>query len=96
MARTNNQLITGFKVSLGKAVKPFIVKTRNGKTFISKYPNMTNVIPSEAQLESNDRFALAVEYARGIIADPIKKANYKVRDGKSVYLSAIKDYMESH
>jgi hypothetical protein len=96
MARTNNPLWVGWKIGLGKTVKPFIIKKRGGKTFISKYPDMSKVIPSEAQLESNSRFADAVEYARSIIADPVKKANYKVRDGKSVYLSAIKDYMESH
>lgn len=96
MARTNNPLFTGLKVGLGKAVKPFVIKTLGDKVFISKCPDMSNVIPSELQLESNDRFAAAVQYARGIVADPVKKANYKVREGKNVYHSAIKDYMETH
>ncbi len=96
MARTNNQLISGLRVSLGKAVKPFIVKTLGDKVFISKCPDMSNVVPSELQIESNDRFAAAVQYAKSIVADPVKKANYKVRDGRNVYHSAIKDYMETH
>lgn len=96
MARINNPLWAGWKISLGKTVKPFIVKTRGNKVFISKCPDMSNVIPSELQLEYKDRFADAVQYARSIIADPVKKAKYKVRNGKSVYHSAIKDYMENH
>ena len=49
------------------------------------------MVPSDSQLESDNRFADAVEYAKSIIAEPLKKANYKVRKGKSVHHSAIKD-----
>jgi hypothetical protein len=96
MARINNRLWEGWKISMGKTVSPFLIKRRGDKLFLCKRPDMSKVIPSESQLQSNARFADAVEYARQIVADPVKKANYKVRDGKSVYLSAIKDYMENH
>ena len=96
MARTNNPLWKGWKISLGRNNKQFVVRNVGGKNYVCKYPDMSKVVPSDSQLESNNRFADAVEYAKSIIADPLKKANYKVRKGKSVYHSAIKDYMERH
>lgn len=96
MARTKNPLLTGVKLGHGKIDPGFILKTRNGKVFISKYPDMGNVIPSELQLKSNSRFAAAIKYAKDIINDPVKKATYKVRAGTTVYHAAIKDYLESH
>ncbi|SHN28321.1 hypothetical protein [Chitinophaga sp. CF418] len=96
MARTNNRLWKGWKISRGRNNKQFVIRNVAGKDYVCKYPDMSNVVLSESQLESNDKFADAVDYAKSIIADPLKKANYKVRKGKSVYHSAIKDYMEHH
>ncbi|PSL30707.1 hypothetical protein [Chitinophaga ginsengisoli] len=94
MARTKNPLFTGVKMRRGKIAPGFILKTRGEKAFISKCPDMSNVVPSELQLEYKHRFRAAVEYAKSIISDPRKKAVYKVRKGSTVYHSAIKDYLE--
>ncbi|SDG85416.1 hypothetical protein SAMN04488121_1072 [Chitinophaga filiformis] len=96
MARTNNHLWNGLKTSRGKINKDFVLKTRGDKTFISKYPDMSNVVPSALQLTYKDRFMHAVAYAKSIISDPGKKATYKVRPGSTVYHSAIKDYLENN
>jgi len=96
MARTRNPLFTG--VSLGRAIKAqgFILKTRGGKVFISKCPDMSNVVFSDLQKESNSKFTDAIAYARSIVNDPVKKAAYKAKPGMTVYHSAVKDYLESH
>lgn len=96
MAITNNPLFNGLKVSRGKKTKDFILKTRGGKTFVSKCPDMSNVVPSALQLEYKNRFMLAVEYAKSIINDPVKKATYKTKPGSTVYHSAIKDYLKNN
>ncbi|MCF6402632.1 hypothetical protein L3C95_11220 [Chitinophaga filiformis] len=96
MARTKNPLLTGVKLGHGKIAPGFVLKTRKGKVFISKCPDMSNVVPSKLQLKSNSNFTTAIEYARSIINDPVKKAAYKIRRGMSVYHSAVKDYLESH
>jgi len=94
MAKTKNALLTGFKISKAVSDNQFVVRTRKGQSFLTKYPDMSNVRWSESQLEEKSRFAAAVKYARGIINDPVQKANYKARPGSSVYHSAIKDYLE--
>ena len=96
MARTSNPLWNGFKLSRGKIAKGFVLKTRMGKTFVSKYPDMSNVVPSELQLKSNSKFVNAIAYARSIVNDPVKKATYKAKPGMTVYHSAVKDYLENH
>lgn len=96
MARTNNPLFTGVKISRGKATNALILKKRGGKTFISKCPDMSNVVPSALQLEYKHKFMCAVAYAKSIVNDPVKKVTYKVRPGSTVYHSAIKDYMENN
>lgn len=96
MARTRNPLLTGVKLGRGKIDPGFILKTRNGKVFLCKCPDMSNVIPSKLQLKSNSKFTAAIKYAKGIINDPVKKAAYKVKPGMTVYHTAIKDYLESH
>lgn len=94
MAKTKNPLLTGFKVSKKVSNKQFIVKKRKGVTFLSKYPDMSNVVPSESQLWEKSRFAQAVKYAMEIVNDPVRKATYKARPGSTVYHSAIKDYLK--
>ncbi|MCF6403120.1 hypothetical protein L3C95_09560 [Chitinophaga filiformis] len=93
MAKTKNALLTGIKVSKAVSNKEFVVKTRKGQTFFTKYPDMSNVAWSASQLDEKSRFAAAVAYAREIVNDPVRKATYKVRPGSTVYHSAIKDFM---
>ena len=95
MAKTSNPLLTGYKVSKKASGKQFILKSRMGSTFITKYPDMSNVVPSTAQLQEKSRFADAVKYARSIVNDPVLKATYKARPGSTVYHSAIKDFLGS-
>ena len=95
MARTKNPLLTGVKIGRDKIAQGFTLKTRGGKVFISKCPDMSNVVPSELQLKSNKRFKDAIAYARSIINDPAKKVAYKVRPGSTVYHTAVKDYLEN-
>ena len=60
-----------------------------GSTFLSRYPDMSNVVSSAPQLQEKSRFAQAVKYAREIVNDPVRKAGYKVRGGSTVCHSAI-------
>ncbi len=96
MARTRNPLWNGLKVGRSKTAKGFVVKTRGGKAFISKRPDMSKVVPSELQLRSNSKFREAVTYARSIVNDPAKKVAYKAKPGMTVYHSAVKEYLENH
>jgi hypothetical protein len=94
MAKTKNPLLAGFKVGKELSNKQYIVKKRKGGSFLSKYPDMSNVVPSASQLLEKSKFAQAVKYARDIVNDPVRKAAYKARRGSTVYHSAIKDYLE--
>lgn len=93
MAKGANILTKTYSGAIGKQL---VLRTRNGKTFLSKYPDMSKVKPSAEQLEYKSLFSEAVHYAQGIIRDPEKKAAYKVKKGKSVYNTAIKDFMDQH
>ena len=92
MARlTNNIIMHQMQGAIGRQL---VFKVRNGKTFASKYPNMEGIKPSEKQLAEKSRFGEAIRFAQGIIRDPAKKAAYKVEEGRSVYHTAIADYLE--
>jgi hypothetical protein len=93
MARANNALTLGMT---GTIAKQIVYRTRGRKTFASKYPDMSNVKPSEEQLKYKFIFGEAVRYAQGIIRDPKKKAVYKVKKGASVYHTAIRNFMREH
>lgn len=93
MARANGTLTLGMKGQVGKQI---VYRTRGDKTFMSKYPDMSNVVPSKEQIKYKSLFSKAVRFAQGIIRNPAKKAAYKVKKGKTVYHTAIKDYMRQH
>ena len=93
MAKIENDLLDGASGAVGKQL---VFRQRGGKTFVSKFPDMSNVEPSEKQLKEKDRFGAAVRFAQSIINDPEKKAAYKVEKGKSVYHTAISDYMANN
>ena len=65
---------------------------------MTKYPDMSQIKPSEQQAEKRKVFADAVAYARGISRNPVKKAEYEknVKPGESVYHLTLKEYLAKH
>jgi chorismate mutase len=63
---------------------------------VSKYPDMSNIVPSESQLKKRSRFADAVAYAKTINNNPIFRADFIKRTGgvRSVYQSALKEFLD--
>jgi hypothetical protein len=96
MARCYNIAFATWKGKQGSFRKQIVYRKRGEKTFVSKFPDMSKVIPSVLQLKAKERFAAAVKFAQEIIRDPIKKANYPVRKGKAVYNTAIRDFLDRH
>src|SRR5882757_8979983 len=89
---TNNIIIEGLSGLLGQQLC-FKNYRRRGTTVVSKKPNMDNVVPSEKQLQEKSRFGDAIRFAQSILRDPAKKAAYKTEEGRSVYHTAITDYL---
>jgi hypothetical protein len=96
MARCYNPIFSAWKGKRGTIRKQIVYRNRGGITFVSKYPDMSKVKPSALQLEAKEKFAAAVRFAQDIIRDPVKKANYPVPKGKTVYHTAIRDYLALH
>ncbi len=94
MARTNNNLLT--KALKGQIGKQLVFKQYGKKTVVTRYPDMSKVVPSEAQKKQRSGFAEAVAYAQTINNDPVTKAKYakKIKKGKSVFQYAIKEFLK--
>jgi hypothetical protein len=93
MARVNNDIMEGLQGAVGKQV---VLRTRNGKTFLSKYPDMSGVKATKQQSKERNLFKDAVAFAQSINNDPAKKAAYKTKKGQTVFNRAIKDYLATH
>lgn len=91
MAITENTMLRSTKGRIGDIV----IKQYGDKTVVSKYPDMSNIIPSDSQKEKRSRFADAVAYAKTINSSPILKADYLRRVGevRSVYQHALKEFL---
>lgn len=72
-----------------------VIKQYGNKTVVSKYPDMSNIIPSYFQVQKRTRFADAVAYAKTINSNAILRADFLCRKGevKSVYQEALKEYL---
>lgn len=72
-----------------------VIKQYGDKTVVSKYPDMSNVVPSLSQKKKRSRFADAVAYAKTINSSPIFRNDFLKRKGavKSVYQSALKEFL---
>ena len=94
MARTKNDILT--KALKGQIGKQLVFKQYGKKTVVTRYPDMSKVVPSELQKEQRSGFAEAVAYAKSINNDPVLKAKYakKVKKGKSVFQYAIQEYLQ--
>ena len=73
-----------------------VIKKYGDKTVVSKYPDMSNIIPSDSQKEKRSRFADAVSYAKTINRSEILRTDFlkRVGDVKSVYQSALKEFLQ--
>ena len=96
MAQSNSSVL--LRHVSGRIGKQIVVKQYGNKTVITAYPDMSNVKPSKLQKQKRKKFAAAIEYARSIIHDPLKKAAYakKLKKAARVYNAAIKEYLLEH
>ena len=69
----------------------------NGKTIVSKYPDMPNVTWSPAQEAHRRRFKRAIAYAKSAMADPDVRAVYEKRAAEKddrPFQMAVSDYFK--
>jgi hypothetical protein len=96
MARSKNNILT--KGLSGMVGKQIVFRTWNGKTFISVAPKKPKK-QSPIQKENRTKFKRATVYAKSMMKDPIKKAEYKEIARKlqlpNAYTAAITDYMRN-
>lgn len=97
MATHSNNLITfGLKGALGKQV---VFRQRNGKTFMSAYPDMSKRKLSAKQKKVGETMGLAAEYALDIMADveKLKEAQFRLDLPKNrMYNALVKEYFKEH
>jgi hypothetical protein len=93
--KNNNNLLSGFS---GKIGKDFVIKQYNGNTIVSKYPDMSKVVQTKKQKNVQTKFAKAVAFAREVINTPSLKAQWQLKttEGKTIYNTALKWYMENN
>jgi hemoglobin-like flavoprotein len=93
MAEAKDIIGKGLSGQIGKQI---VFKRYANKTVVTKYPDMTNIKPSAAQIAKRIRFAAAVQYARNINNNPELKATYinKIPKGSSVYHFALSEYLK--
>ena len=72
-----------------------ILKQYGERTVVSKYPDMSNIVPSGSQKQKRRRFAEAVAYAKTINNSTVLKADFIKRNGevRSVYQGALKEFL---
>jgi hypothetical protein len=96
MARSKNNVLT--KGLSGMVGKQIVFRSWNGKTFISVAPKKPKK-QSPVQKENRTKFKRATMYAKSMMKDPVKKAEYKEIAKKlqlpNPYTAAITDYMRN-
>lgn len=91
---TLNPMIEEIQGKLGGYV---FRRTRSGKMYLSKVPDMSRVKWSKAQKESRERFKKAVAYAQAAMADPKVRSRYEKKaekEGRRARDLAIADYLK--
>lgn len=74
---------------------PVILKQYADKTVITSRPDMKRVKRTKKQKMNSSRFALAVAYAKAILADSNKRREFAgtLKKGESVYHCAVRQYL---
>ena len=89
----DNYVVNGIKGRVGKLA---VYKIINGKTYMTKYPDRSNVVYTKEQIEFRKIFAEAAKFASDIVNDPVKNSTYPRQGRKSVYHCALSDYMKEY
>jgi hypothetical protein len=89
----DNFVIEGTSGRIGKLV---VNKIINGKTFVTKYPDRSNVVYTKEQIEFRKIFAEAAKFASEIVNDPFKSSTYPRQGRKSIYHCALSDFMKEY
>jgi hypothetical protein len=78
----------------GKVYGQLLFKQYKYGTVVSKVPDRSKVVLNEKQKASTAVFRKAVNFAKQILKDPSRYAEYQARlpEGKTVYHAAIADY----
>ena len=87
-----------YRIIRGAVGKQFVVKHyKDGKIVLTKFPDMSGIIPSVRQKERRDLFREAVVYARWIVGDEERKKAFRKtlpwKKRRHVYQAAIRLYM---
>lgn len=96
MARIhNNPLLRGAHGRLGTFV---VYKQYRYGTVASKYPDMSNVEPTEAQKKQRERFRAANHYAKVMMMRPEKVAEYTrmTKQNQTIQHVAMEEYFRLH
>jgi hypothetical protein len=94
MAKVRKNVLTrGLSGKLGNLV---VFRNDGGKTIMSSAPGKRTLPLTEAQQMHQQQFKQAVLYAKAVLADPDKKAEYEsaARNGESAYNMAVADFLK--
>ena len=85
-----------YRIIRGAIGKRFVIKHYKYGVVKTKYPNMKNIIPSEAQKQRRRLFRLAVKYAQSIYANPTLKEEKRrmMRRPKRLFQSLMKEWFK--
>jgi hypothetical protein len=95
MARSNNNATNGIRGQIDQIV--FKSRAGTGKTLTTKVPDMSNVVPSEAQSACRIRFKLAARFAKAKLEKPGMNDYYltKVKPGQTTYNVVWKEFWDA-
>ena len=85
-----------YRIIRGAIGKRFVIKHYKHGIIKTKFPNMKNIIPSEAQKQRRRLFRLAVKYAQSIYANPALKEEKRRmhRRPKRLFQSLMKEWFK--
>lgn len=83
-----------YRMIRGAIGKRFVIKHYSYGVVMTRYPDMKNIIPSEAQKMSRRLFRKAVKYAQSIYADPLRKEQNRrmLRRPKRLFQALMKEW----
>ena len=95
MATSKNNVVThGLS---GKVGDLLVFSQRKGKTIVSRVPRRSGIFTA-GQVAQQEKFAMAANYAKAAVQDPILKPGYEAKaeaDGLTSYNVAVADYLNA-